>query len=168
MFLELIKVGMFLFVFTVTLNMAEAYFPLFWHLCGKWAVGPPGKGQRHFKCIECKVQTRSNMFLELIKVGIFLFVFTVPLNMAEAYFPLFWHLCGKWAIGPPWEGSEANKCIECKVQTTSNMFLELTKVGMFLFVFTVPLNMAEAYFPLFWHLCGKWAVGPPWEGSEAF
>ena len=56
----------------------------------------------------------------------------------------------------------------CKVQTTSNMFLELTKVGMFLFVFTVPLNMAEAYFPLFWHLCGQWAVGPPWEGSEAF
>ena len=29
------------------------------------------------------------------------------------------------------------------------MFLELTKVGMFLFVYTVPLNMAEAYFPLF-------------------
>ena len=29
------------------------------------------------------------------------------------------------------------------------MFLELTKVGMFLFVFTVPLNMAEAYFTLF-------------------
>ena len=29
------------------------------------------------------------------------------------------------------------------------MFLELTKVGMFVFVFTVPLNMAEAYFPLF-------------------
>ena len=29
------------------------------------------------------------------------------------------------------------------------MFLELTKVGMFLFVFTVNLNMAEAYFPLF-------------------
>ena len=29
------------------------------------------------------------------------------------------------------------------------MFLELTKVGMFQFVFTVPLNMAEAYFLLF-------------------
>ena len=29
------------------------------------------------------------------------------------------------------------------------MFLELTKVGMFLFAFTVPLNMAEANFPLF-------------------
>ena len=29
------------------------------------------------------------------------------------------------------------------------MFFELTKVGMFLFVFTVPLNMAEAYFLLF-------------------
>ena len=29
------------------------------------------------------------------------------------------------------------------------MFLELTKVGMFLFVFAVPLNIAEAYFPLF-------------------
>ena len=29
------------------------------------------------------------------------------------------------------------------------MFFELTKVGMFLFVFTVPLNMAEGYFPLF-------------------
>ena len=29
------------------------------------------------------------------------------------------------------------------------MFLELTKVGMFLFVFTVLLNMAKAYFPLF-------------------
>ena len=29
------------------------------------------------------------------------------------------------------------------------MFLELTKVGMFLFVFTVPLNMAEAYFHYF-------------------
>ena len=116
----------------------------------------------------CKVQTTSNMFLELTKVGMFLFVFTVPLNMAEAYFPLFWHLCGKWAVGPLGKGQRHFKCIECKVQTTSNMFLELTKVGMFLFVFTVPLNMAEAYFPLFWHLCGKWAVGPPWEGSEAF
>ena len=29
------------------------------------------------------------MFHELIKVGMFLFVFTVQLNMAEAYFPLF-------------------------------------------------------------------------------
>ena len=29
------------------------------------------------------------------------------------------------------------------------MFLEFTKLGMFLFVFTVQLNMAEAYFPLF-------------------
>ena len=29
------------------------------------------------------------------------------------------------------------------------MFLELTKVGMFLFVFTVPLNKTEAYFLLF-------------------
>ena len=48
-----------------------------------------GKCQRHFKCIECKVQTKSNVFLELTKVGMFLFVFTVPLNMAEAYFPLF-------------------------------------------------------------------------------
>ena len=76
MFLEFTKVGMFLFVFTVPLNMAEAY----------WAVG---KGQRHFKYIECKVQTTSNMFLEFTKVGMFLFVFTVPLNMAEAYFPLF-------------------------------------------------------------------------------
>ena len=38
--------------------------------------------------------------------------------------------------------------------TKVGMFLfvlrqKLTKVGMFLFVFTVPLNMAEAYFPLF-------------------
>ena len=48
------------------------------------------------------------------------------------------------------------------------MFLKVTKLGMFLFVFTVPLNMAKAYFLLFSHLCGKWAVGPPWEGSEAF
>ena len=156
---------MFLFVFTVPLNMGESYFPLFWHLCRKWAVG---KNQRHFKYIESKVQTTSNMFLEFTKVGMFLFVFTVPLNMAEAYFPLFWHLCEKWAVGPPGNCQRHFKCIECKVQTTSNMFLEFTKVGMFLFVFTVPLNMAEAYFPLFWHLCGKWAVGPPWEGSEAF
>ena len=129
-----------------------------------WKMGcrpPLGKGQRHFKCIECKVQTTSNMFLELTKVAMFLFVFTVPLNMAEAYFPLYWHLCGKWAVGPLVKGQRHSKCIECNVQTTSNIFLELTKVGMFLFVFTVPLNMAEAYFLLFWHLCGKWAVGPP-------
>ena len=29
------------------------------------------------------------------------------------------------------------------------MFFELTKVGMFLFVFTMPLNMAEACFHYF-------------------
>ena len=107
-------------------------------------------------------------FNKFTKVGMFLFVFTVPLNMAEAYFPLFWHLCGKWAVGPLKKSQRHLKSIECKGQTTSNMFLELTKVGMFLFVFTVPLNMAEAYFPLFWHLCGKWAVDPPWKESEAF
>ena len=68
---------------------------------------PLGKGQRHFKCIKGKGQTTSNMFLELTKVDMFLFVFTVPLNMAEAYFPLFTQLCGKRAIGPTGERSEA-------------------------------------------------------------
>ena len=48
------------------------------------------------------------------------------------------------------------------------MFFEVTKVHMFSFVLTVSLNITEAYFPLFWRLCGKKAEATPGEGSGAF
>ena len=107
MFFEVTKVHMFLFVLTVSLNLTEAYFPLFWHLCGKRAAATPGEGQGHFKCIKSKGQSTSNMFFEVTKVQMFLFVLTVSLNMTEAYFPLFWRLCGKKAAATPGEGSGA-------------------------------------------------------------
>ena len=44
----------------------------------------------------------------------------------------------------------------------------VTNVHMFLFVLTVSVNMADAYFPLFSRLCGKRAAAPPGEESEAF
>ena len=86
MFFEVTKVHMFLFVLKVSLNMTEAYFPLFWHLCGKRASATPGEGQMHFKCIRSKGQTTSNMFFEVTKVHMFPFDLTVSLNMTEAYF----------------------------------------------------------------------------------
>ena len=43
MFFEVTKVHMFLFVLTVSLNMTEAYFPLFWRLGGKRAAATPGE-----------------------------------------------------------------------------------------------------------------------------
>ena len=91
---------MFPFVLTVSLNMTEAYFPLFWRLCGKLLQRPLGKGQGHFKCIKSKGQTTSNMFFEVTKVHMFLFVLTVSLNMTEAYFPLFWRLCAHVSVCP--------------------------------------------------------------------
>ena len=60
------------------------------------------------------------------------------------------------------------KCIKSKLQTTNNMFFEVTKVHMFPFVLTVSLNMTEAYFPLIGRLCGKRAAATPGEGSGAF
>ena len=43
MLFEITKVHMFPFVLTVSLNMTEAYFPLFWHLYGKRAATTPGE-----------------------------------------------------------------------------------------------------------------------------
>ena len=108
------------------------------------------------------------MFFEVTKVHMFPFVLTVLLNMTEAYFPLFWRLCAKRAAATPKEGSLAFKCIKSKGQTTSNMFFEVTKVHMFPFVLTVSLNMKEAYFPIFWRLCGKRAAATPGEVSSTF
>ena len=48
MFFEVTKVHMFPFVLTVSLNMTEAYFPLFSRLCGKRAAATPGKGSGAF------------------------------------------------------------------------------------------------------------------------
>ena len=48
------------------------------------------------------------------------------------------------------------------------MFFEVTKVHMFSLVLTVSLNMTEAYFPLFWRLCGKIAAATSGEGSGEF
>ena len=89
MFFELTKVDMFLFVFTVPLNVEEAYFHYFDAYVEKGLYPPLGKGQGHFKCIKSKDQTTSNMFFEVTKVHMFPFALTVSLNMTEAYFPLF-------------------------------------------------------------------------------
>ena len=48
MFVEVTKVHMFPFVLTVSLNMIEAYFPLFGRLCGKRAEAKPGEGPGAF------------------------------------------------------------------------------------------------------------------------
>ena len=66
-----------------------------------------GKSQVHFKCIKSKGQTTSNMFFEVTNLHMFPFVLTVSLNMTEAYFPLFWRLCGKRAAATPGEKSGA-------------------------------------------------------------
>ena len=44
MFFEVTKVHMFPFILTVSLNMTEAYFPLFGRLCGKRAAATPREG----------------------------------------------------------------------------------------------------------------------------
>ena len=45
---EVTNLHMFLFVLTVSLNMTEAYFPLFLRLCGKTAAATPGEGSGAF------------------------------------------------------------------------------------------------------------------------
>ena len=55
-----------------------------------------------------------------------------------------------------------------KVRQQATCFFEVTNVHMFPFVLTVSLNMTEAYFPLFWRLCGKRAAATPGEESGAF
>ena len=47
-FFEVTKVQMFPFVLTVSLNMTEAYFPIFGRLCGKRAAATPGEGSGAF------------------------------------------------------------------------------------------------------------------------
>ena len=47
-FSEVNKVQMFQFVLTVSLNMTEAYFPIFGRLCGKRAAATPGEGSGAF------------------------------------------------------------------------------------------------------------------------
>ena len=47
-FFEVTKVQMFPFVLTVSLNMTEAYFPIFGRLCGKRAAATPGEGSGSF------------------------------------------------------------------------------------------------------------------------
>ena len=48
MFFEVIKVHMFPFVLTVSLNLTEVYFPLFRRLCGKRSAATPGDGSGAF------------------------------------------------------------------------------------------------------------------------
>ena len=48
MFFEATKVHMFPFVLTVSLNMTEAYFPIFGRLCGKRPAAIPGEGSGAF------------------------------------------------------------------------------------------------------------------------
>ena len=148
-FYEVTKVHMFLFVLTVSLNMTEAYYHYFDVYVQKGLQRPLGKGQGHYKCIKSKGQTTSNIFYEVTKVHMFLFVLTVSLNMTEAYYHYFDVYVQKGLQRPLGKGQGHFKCIKSKGRKTSNIFYEVTKVHMFLFVLTVSLNMTEAYFPLF-------------------
>ena len=47
-FFEVTKVHMFPIALTVSLNMTEAYFPLFLRLCGKRAAANDGEGSGAF------------------------------------------------------------------------------------------------------------------------
>ena len=105
---------------------------------------PLGKGQGHFKCIKSKGQTTSNMFFEVTKVHMFLFVLTVSSNMTNSLFSII--LTSMWKNGCSTlcgEGQLHFKCIKSKGHTRSNMFFEVTKVHMFLFVLTVSSNMTN-------------------------
>ena len=124
---------------------------------------PLGKGQGHFKCIKSKGQTTSNMFLEVTKVHMFLFVLTVSLNMTNSLFSTI--LTSMWKKGlqrPLGKGQGHFKCIKSKGQTTSNMFFEVTKVHMFLFVLTVSLNMTNSLFSIILTTMWKKGCSAPW------
>ena len=168
MFLELTKVGMFLFVFTVPLNMAEAYFLLFWHLCGKWAVGPLEKGQRHLNALNANSDNKQHVSWAYLGGHVF-----ICLHCALKYFKSLFSiiLTSMWKMGcRPLLGRIRGilNALNAKFRQQATCFLSLLRWACFYLSSQCPLNMAEAYFPLFWHLCGKWAVGLPWEGSEAF
>ena len=152
----------------MSLNMQKHIFHYFDVYVEKGLQRPLGKGQGHFKCIKSKGQTTSNMFFVVTKVHMFLFVLTMSLNMQKHIFHYFDVYVEKGLQRPLGKGQGHFKCIKSKGQTTSNMFFVVTKVHMFLFVLTMSLNMKEAYFSLFWRLCGKRAAAPPGEGSGAF
>ena len=110
---------------------------------------PLGKGQGHFKCIKSKGQTASNMFFEVTKVHMFLFVLTVSLNMTNSLFSIIFDVYVETGLQRPLgKGQGHFKCTKSKGQTASNMFFEVTKVHMFLFVLTVSLNMTNSLFSI--------------------
>ena len=68
---------------------------------------PLGKGQGNFKCIKSKGHTTSNMFIEVTKVHMFLFVLTMSLNMTDNLFSIILTFMWNKGYKAPWEGSEA-------------------------------------------------------------
>ena len=104
MFFEVTKVHMFLFVLTVSSNMTNSLFSIILTSMWKKGCSPPplGKGQGHFKCIKSKGQTTSNMFFEVTKVHMFLFVLTVSLNMTNSIFSIILTSMWKKGCSAPW------------------------------------------------------------------
>ena len=130
--------------------------------------------------IKSKGQTTSNMFFEVTKVHMFLFVLTVSLNMTNSLFSIILTSMWKKGCSAPWgrvrgilsalnplqrplgKGQGHFKCIKSKGQTTSNMFFEVTKVHMFLFVLTVSLNMTNSLFSIILTSMWKKGCSAPW------
>ena len=120
---------------------------------------PLGKGQGHFKCIKSKGQTASNMFFEVTKVHMFLFVLKHDKQLIFHYFEVYVETGLQRPLG---KGQGHFKCIKSKGQTASKMFFEVTKVHMFLFVLTVSLNMTNSLFSIILTSMWKKGCSAPW------
>ena len=62
---------MFPFVLTVSLNMTEAYFPLFGRLCGKRAAATPDEVRGILNALNPKVRQQATCFLRSLKCTCF-------------------------------------------------------------------------------------------------
>ena len=124
---------------------------------------PLGKGQGHFKCIKSKGQTASNMFFEVTKVHMFLFVLTVSLNMTNSLFSIILTSMWKQGCSAPWGRVRGIlSALNPKVRQQAKCFFEVTKVHMFLFVLTVSLNMTNSLFSIILTSMWKQGCSAPW------
>ena len=93
---------------------------------------PMGKDQGHFKCIKSKGQTTSNMFFEVTKVHIFLFVLTVSLNMTNTLFSIILTSMWKKGCSAPWGRVRGTlSALNPKVRQQATCFLRLLRCTCF-------------------------------------
>ena len=120
---------------------------------------PLGKGQGHFKCIKSKGQTASNMFFEVTKVHMFLFVLTVSLNMTNSLFSIILTSMWKQGCSAPWGRVRGIlSALNQRSDSKQNVFLSSLRCTCFY----LSSNMTNSLFSIILTSMWKQGCSAPW------